>query len=235
MPSTNYPGTELDAFARASNWKQYLQHITRPYLRGHVLEVGGGIGTTTFAFRSSAQTSWTALEPDPELARRLCQRVSELRDPVHIVIGTLDAIQPAPLFDCVIYIDVLEHIEKDGAELEGAAARLAPGGTIVVLSPAHQALYTAFDEAIGHYRRYDRRSLRALTPQETTLIDLRYLDSVGLWLSVGNRLLLRSASPTASQVMLWDRWCIPFARRVDSLLGNRLGKSILAVWRRGAA
>jgi 2-polyprenyl-3-methyl-5-hydroxy-6-metoxy-1,4-benzoquinol methylase len=235
MSSTSYVGTELDAFAHASNWKQYLRHVTRPYLKGHVLEVGGGIGTTTSAFRSSAQTSWTALEPDLELALRLSRRVSQLLDRVHIVIGTLDAIRPEPLFDCVIYIDVLEHVQNDAEELRRAAARLVPGGTIVVLSPAHQALYTRFDEAIGHYRRYDRRSLSALTPAGTTLVDMRYLDSAGLWLSLGNRVLLRSPSPTVSQVKLWDRWCIPLSRRIDHLLGNRLGKSILAVWRRGAA
>ena len=200
-----------------------------------MLEVGGGIGTTTSAFRSSAQTSWTALEPDAELALRLSDRVSRLPDPVRIVVGTLDAIRPEPLFDCVVYIDVLEHIEKDAEELRRATARLAAGGTVVVLSPAHQTLYTAFDEAIGHYRRDDRRSLSALTPPGTALVDMRYLDSAGLWLSVGNRVLLRSSSPTLTQVALWDRWCIPFSRRIDHLFGNRLGKSILAVWRRGAA
>ena len=235
MSSTTYLGTELDTFAHAANWKQYLRDVITPYLRGHVLEVGGGIGATTSAFRSGAQTSWTALEPDPELAARFADRTSRLAGPVGIIVGTLDAVQARPLFDCVIYIDVLEHIEKDAEELQRAAARLRPGGTIVVLSPAHQSLYTAFDEAIGHYRRYDRRSLGALTPAGTTLVDMRYLDSAGLWLSVGNRVLLRSASPTVSQVLLWDRWCIPFSRRIDRLFGNRLGKSILAVWRRGAA
>jgi 2-polyprenyl-3-methyl-5-hydroxy-6-metoxy-1,4-benzoquinol methylase len=235
MSTTTYVGTELDAFAHATNWKAYLREVTRPYLRGHVLEVGGGIGTTTSAFRNSAQASWTALEPDAELARRLSARVAALRDPVRIVIGTLDAMQPAPIFDCVIYIDVLEHIEKDAEELRRAATRLLPGGAIVVLSPAHQALYTAFDSAIGHHRRYDRRSLGALTPAGTTLIDIRYLDSAGLWLSVGNRVLLRSSSPTVSQVRLWDEWCIPLSRRVDRLFGNRIGKSILEVWRRDVA
>jgi hypothetical protein len=200
-----------------------------------VLEVGGGIGTTTSAFRSAAQSSWTALEPDPELARRLSERVARLAHPVRIVSGTLDAIRPGHIFNCVIYIDVLEHIDKDAEELERAAARLAPGGTIIVLSPAHQALYTPFDEAIGHFRRYDRRSLGSLTPRGTSLVDMRYLDCAGLSLLVGNRLFLRSASPTVAQVQLWDRWCIPVSRRVDRLLGHRLGKSILAVWRRGAA
>ena len=235
MPSTSYIGTELDTFAHASNWKQYLQRVTAPYIRGHVLEVGGGIGTTTCAFRNGAQTSWTAIEPDAELARRLSERVAQLHHPVRIVVGTLDAIQPRPLFDCVIYIDVLEHIGTDAQELRRAAARLISGGTIVVLSPAHQALYSPFDRAVGHYRRYDRRTLGSLTAPGTSVIDMRYLDCTGLCLTLGNRVLLRSASPTVSQVKLWDRWCIPVSSRVDRLFGHRFGKSILAVWRRGVA
>lgn len=232
MSTTTYVGTELDVFAHARNWKQYLRDLAAPYLRGDVLEVGGGIGETSCVFRSRVQRSWTALEPDTGLAARLRARVSELPIPVRVVAGTLASIQERPLFDCIIYIDVLEHIERDREELQAAAGRLKPGGTIVVMSPAHQALFTPFDAAIGHYRRYDRRQVEALTPTGTRLIRIRYLDAVGLTLTVGNRLLLRSASPSVRQVMFWDRFCIPAARRIDALLAGRIGKSILAVWRR---
>lgn len=235
MSTSTYIGTELDVFAHATNWKGYLREVVAPYLRGRVLEVGAGIGTTTCAFRSPHQTSWTALEPDPELAARLAARVATLGQPVNIVIGTVSALREAPIFDCIIYIDVLEHIEDDAGELQRAAARLAPGGVIVVLSPAHQSLYTPFDAAIGHFRRYDRRSLEAVGPKRTRLTKIAYLDSAGLCLSLGNRLLLRSASPTLSQIMVWDRWVIPVSRRLDGVLAGRVGKSILAVWRRDPA
>lgn len=232
MSNTTYIGTELDVFGQAVNWKRYLRDLASPYLKGDVLEVGGGIGETSRIFRSGAQLSWTTLEPDRHLSIRLQRRVSDLGHKIRVVTGTLAAITNTPRFDSVIYIDVLEHIERDQEELQEAAARLKQGGTIVVLSPAHQSLFTPFDAAVGHFRRYDRGQLRALTPAGTILIRLEYVDAVGLLLSLGNRLLLRSASPTLRQVMLWDRYCIPAARRVDPLLGGRLGKSVFAVWRR---
>lgn len=232
MPTTTYAGTELDVFGQARNWKRYLRDTVAPWLRGDVLEVGGGIGETTSAFRSGAQSSWTALEPDPRLALRLTARVAALTHPVRVVAGTLDSLTDAPIFDCIIYIDVLEHIEHDAAELRSAAARLRPGGTIVVMSPAHQSLYTPFDAAIGHHRRYNRKQVTALTPPGTHLVHAAYLDAVGLTLTLGNRLVLKSASPTLAQVLLWDRWCIPVSRVVDPLIGGRLGKSIIAVWRK---
>ena len=174
MSSSQYIGTELDAFAQAHNWKAYLRARIGEYLRGRVLEVGGGIGTTTSAFRDSAQQRWTALEPDLELARRLRARVASLPFPVSVAAGTLDAIREGPMCDCIIYIDVLEHIEDDRGELSKAVGRLAEGGAVVVLSPAHQALYTPFDAAIGHFRRYNRAMLEALTPEGTTLAKLEY-------------------------------------------------------------
>jgi hypothetical protein len=74
--------------------------------------------------------------------------------------------------------------------------------------------------------------MSALTPAATRLVHLAYLDAVGMTLTVGNRLVLKSAAPTLAQVLLWDRWCIPASRIVDPLIGGRLGKSILAVWRK---
>ena len=227
---SEYVGTELDVFGHAHNWKAYLRSRITKYLRGRVLEVGGGIGATTSAFRDAAQDRWTALEPDPALAARLRAHIARHRWPVSVVAGTLDAVPEAPLFDCILYIDVLEHIEDDRGELVKAVKRLVTGGAVVVLSPAHQTLYTPFDKAIGHYRRYNRSMLESLTPPGTSLDCMEYLDCVGLSLSLGNKLLLRSSSPTLTQVRFWDQWCVPLSRRLDGLWGRRLGKSILAVW-----
>jgi SAM-dependent methyltransferase len=232
MPSSHYIGTELDAFAHAVNWKAYLRQLLAPYLQGHVLEVGAGIGATTCALRDERQASWVALEPDARLAAQLRWRVGGLSLPVDVAEGVVSSLQERARFDCALYVDVLEHIQDDAGELEQAGVRLVRDGALVVLSPAHQALYSPFDSAIGHHRRYSRRQLAAIGPAALRLDRLQYVDSVGLALSAGNRVLLRSAAPSLSQVLFWDRWCIPLSRRLDRLLGGRLGKSVLAVWRK---
>jgi hypothetical protein len=48
--------------------------------------------------------------------------------------------------------------------------------------------------------------------------------------SLANRLLLRSATPTMSQIALWDRVMVPCSRRLDPLFSGRLGKSVLGVF-----
>jgi SAM-dependent methyltransferase len=137
-------------------------------------------------------------------------------------------------FDTIVYIDVLEHIEKDSEELSEAARHLRPGGHIIVLSPAHQRLYSPFDAAIGHFRRYNRSSLRAVSPVDLTLIRMRYLDSVGLLASLANSLFLRQSMPHKGQLQFWDNWIVPVSRVLDPLLFYSAGKTIIGIWRKSA-
>jgi hypothetical protein len=233
MTPYRYIGEELDVFAHAHNWKTYLRSTIGEHLTGDVLEVGAGIGATTRVFCDARQRSWTCLEPDPHLAARLERSLADRPIPLtpRVTIGTLIDLRPEPAYDTILYIDVLEHIENDRDELKRAAALLKPNGAVVVMSPAHQKLYTEFDANIGHFRRYDRPMFRALTPHGTVLETLRYLDSAGMLLSTANRVLLRSGSPTISQVRLWDRLFVTVSRRLDPLLGYRVGKSLLGIWR----
>ena len=62
----------------------------------------------------------------------------------------------------MVCINVLEHIEDDGAALRAMASILVPGGVIVLLVPAFQALYGPIDRNLGHYRRYRRGSIAGL-------------------------------------------------------------------------
>jgi hypothetical protein len=129
-------------------------------------------------------------------------------------------------------MDVLEHIEADAAELARAASHLKPNGTLAILSPALPWLFTPFDKAIGHYRRYTKTSLRSIAPQGLREIKCIYLDSAGLLASLGNKLFLRSPIPSKSQIQFWDRAMVPLSRYADRALNHAIGKSILGVWQK---
>jgi len=233
-----YVGAELGLFAQAVNWKRYLQRQLATFIQGRVLEVGAGIGETTRFVRTDDCSHWTCLEPDPNLARQIVlemQGISPARaDTLTVVVGTVADLAEASGYDAVLYIDVLEHIENDTFELQQAARLLKDGGHLIVVSPAHPWLFSPFDKAIGHYRRYSRRALQELTPQGLTLRRLRYLDSVGLLASAGNRILLKSRLPTTRQIAVWDKLMVPLSRFFDVALGYRVGKSVYAVWQRQA-
>jgi SAM-dependent methyltransferase len=234
MSDYEYVGEELRLFAHAVNWKSYFRNRLRPYLHGSVLEVGAGLGGTTAILCDGSAERWLALEPDARLAEQFSSASTTLRGTteVQVRVGTVADLDETEKFDAILYIDVLEHIEHDREELERAARHLSPNGTIIVLSPAHQFFFSPFDQALGHFRRYRARQLRDLTPKGVVCERLDYLDSVGMLLSLGNKMLLKQSMPTIKQIKFWDRFCVPCSRIVDRLTAHRLGKSIVAIWRK---
>lgn len=233
MISTEYIGTELGVFANAVNWKAYFRSKLKAYIRGDVLEVGAGLGGTTRALCDGTQRSWLCLEPDPGLAHQLDNELQRLGTSIQptIKVGAVVDLEPDQTFDCILYIDVLEHIEDDAAELERVSAHLRPGGAIIVLSPAHNYLFSEFDRAIGHFRRYDMEMIKSLHPSDLVLHRAFYLDSVGMIASLANRWLLRSGTPNISQIKFWDRALVPCSTIMDRLTSCRVGKTIVGIWK----
>jgi SAM-dependent methyltransferase len=229
-----YVGSELDLFSGALHWKAYWSSIIKPYLGKTILDVGAGIGATAKTFARTDCAQYLALEPDQSLVERMKDAAANGGFPerFEVLAGTSEILRADQRFETILYIDVLEHIAGDREELDRAATHLKPGGRIIVLSPAHQWLFTPFDEAIGHVRRYNKASLLSAKPTALVVDKLFYLDSVGMLASLGNRLLLRQSSPTVGQIKLWDSWMVPVSRVLDRFTGFGLGKSIVAVFRK---
>jgi 2-polyprenyl-3-methyl-5-hydroxy-6-metoxy-1,4-benzoquinol methylase len=64
-------------------------------------------------------------------------------------------------FDVVTMLDVLEHIEDDGASLRAARGLLKPEGILLVTVPALSWLWSDHDVVLHHCRRYTRGELTA--------------------------------------------------------------------------
>jgi SAM-dependent methyltransferase len=197
-----------------------------------VLEVGAGIGETTLHLCDGRQSAWTCLEPDATLATKLDARLrtASLTPRPAVVVGSIEQLPAASEFDCVLYIDVLEHIEDDRGELHRAAELLAHGGAVVVLSPAYPWLFTEFDRSLGHFRRYTRASLARAFPPELERRRLFYLDSVGCLASAANKLLLRQSLPSRAQIAFWDRALVSTSRLLDPVLAHRIGRSVIGIY-----
>jgi hypothetical protein len=85
----------------------------------------------------------------------------------------------------VTLLDVLEHQEDDAAFMAELAGRLDRGATLVVTVPAEAWLWSGWDVALGHYRRYGRESFRravAGLPFATRELDYLFPELVPLGL-----------------------------------------------------
>jgi SAM-dependent methyltransferase len=232
--TATYIGQELELFRKAYNWKQYYRNIILPYLKGEILEVGAGIGATTEHLVNPDVSSWICLEPDTELAKRIELLISNKSLPsvCKLLIGTTDDLPLSKQYDAIIYMDVIEHIEDDGAELKRAAALLKPGGHLVILVPAHNWLRSPLDDSIGHFRRYNKARLKSVIPDSLNQVRLSYLDSVGLLASLGNKLFLKKTYPNARQIKIWDSAMVPVSKLIDPIMGFNAGKSVLGIWQK---
>jgi SAM-dependent methyltransferase len=143
---------DLQAMAGARAYNEWLIDRARPWIRGRVLDVGAGIGTHTTQLLPLADEV-VAVEPDPQFARMLRERVNGVR----IVEGDAGAVEGP--FDAIACFNVLEHIEDDVATLRRLAELLGHDGTLLLLVPAHRRLFGPIDTAFGHYRRYGKAEL----------------------------------------------------------------------------
>ncbi len=233
--SDSYIGNELELFKHAKNWKKYWGDKVIPYLGKNILEVGAGIGAnTTYLLESSERiNTWVCLEPDKQLTADIPNHVStELMKRVDIVNGYSGDLNQPEKYDTLLYIDVIEHIEDDAAEIRVAHSLLKPGGYLVILVPSLPYLYSPFDKEIGHFRRYTKKSLKQAIGESWQREKLQYLDIVGTTASLVNKWFLTQKYPTLKQIHFWDKTIVPLSKMADPILGHAIGKSLLGVWKK---
>ena len=100
-------------------------------------------------------------------------------------------------FDLVCALDIIEHVEDDEGALAEVSRTAKPGAAILMSVPLHPALWTAFDDFVGHKRRYDppqllsklarhqliveRSAVFGMQPRSSRLVDF------GMWWLLNDR------------------------------------------------
>jgi len=77
------------------------------------------------------------------------------------VLGLVTSIPfPDGAFDLVCALDIVEHVDNDGGALAELSRVAAPGAALLLSVPLHPSRWNAFDEFVGHRRRYEPERLR---------------------------------------------------------------------------
>jgi len=214
-----------------------LVRIVASHIGESVLEVGAGAGFITRELAKRARRI-VALEPTSGPHSQLAENIASLPNVIahqqtlrSFVSEGNRASQAILGFDSVVYINVLEHIENDVAELGLAKSALNSGGRVVIVVPAHQWLYSKVDRLTGHFRRYSKRSLRDVVQAAgLQMVDIRYFDTVGLIPYLVIYKLLRSTQTDGANATVYSRLILPVSALLYRLSGGRLiGKNLIAV------
>jgi SAM-dependent methyltransferase len=122
-----------------------------------VLEIGCGTGNTLRVLERACPGA-TVVGMDL-FAEGL--RYARSESHAFLLQGRIEAPPFRTKFHLIGLFDVLEHIEHDHEALEAIRDMLEPGGRLALTVPAGPHLWSAFDEAAHHWRRYEIDGLRA--------------------------------------------------------------------------
>ena len=202
----------------ADNYNDWTFRLFRSCLAGDVLEVGCGVGSFTRRIIDHGQlTRLLSIDISPEAVEHCRSRLSR----PNLNIQCIDARLVRGEFDAIVCMNVLEHIEDDRGMLEHLLSLLRPGGTLFLLVPAHMSLFSRFDLENGHFRRYNKRGMRALASSVPLARQFRlkqfYFNAVGAlgyWFVY--KALRKAPDPAGmAEIDLFDRWMVPILRRVE--------------------
>jgi hypothetical protein len=143
---------------RAQNffWHRLRWRVVSAYLPRdrpfRLIDVGAGTGILgEFLRRERPNASYGFVEPIGFLESHLEERYGIAANAKGLV-GLGDA-------NFVALLDVLEHQEDDRTFLAELVSGMRPGATFLMTVPASQRLWSSWDIALGHYRRYDKQML----------------------------------------------------------------------------
>jgi SAM-dependent methyltransferase len=134
--------------------RKLVSRLSPGYL---VLEVGCGTGTVLKTLRQAC--------PEGKVVGMELWfdglRFAQQRSDGPLVQGDVRHCPFGKPFDLIGMFDVLEHIPEELETLSALRDALAPEGRLILTVPAHQYLWSYFDQAAQHCRRYSAREIRA--------------------------------------------------------------------------
>lgn len=181
-----------------------------------VLEIGCGQGILRQMLESA--TGWTVDAVDLNAGALFHSAPGRGRTALYNIHDRAPAL--AAGYDAILLFDVIEHIDDPVSFMNSALYHLKPGGYVFINVPALQSLYSKFDVAVGHCRRYNKATLETeLAKAGIRKVDDRYwgltmlplLALRKLWLS------LRSEDPGTGTTVV-QRGLVPPGRLADSVL-----------------
>ena len=230
-----YAADDLETMSEAKRYQEHIFRLMRPYLGSSILEVGCGIGTFSLRLEEVAERM-LCIEPNLNCATR-ARAALDGHAKITLRICHLEECNREELvaqrFDTIVCINVLEHIENDLQALRLFRELVAgTGGNVLIWVPAVQAAYGPLDAALGHHRRYTKRSLaKVFESAGLDLVTLRYTNPIGLLGWMYNAHISRTTVHTAGQVNLFENLVAPWALPLDRLIAPPIGLSLFAVGR----
>jgi 2-polyprenyl-3-methyl-5-hydroxy-6-metoxy-1,4-benzoquinol methylase len=225
----------LASISQAPAFNRWMYDVVKKYCNGNILEIGSGIGNISQCFIDDKKKI-TISDYNPEYFFYLQKTFNENKFVENIL--QIDLVhqnfseayeEHLNRYNCVVTMNVVEHVQYDVLALHNISKLLIDGGTLVMLVPANKFLFNSLDKALGHYRRYNRRMILSLFEQTGfAKQQIKYFNAAAMpgWFAAGN--IFKNTSVHAGQMKLYNA-LVPVFRLADACLLNATGISVIGV------
>lgn len=212
---------------------RWLYEEIRPFLGQRVLEIGCGLGNFArylvdrelYIGTEISTESVDQVRRDFAAYPNMCFEFADVTADSFADFARYD-------IDTVFSLNVFEHIEDHQVALANAVRVLKTGGHLILVVPAHMALYGSIDRAIGHYRRYNKRMMTDLFQTvELKPVMQKYINALGALGWWFNGRVRSQKTPPSGQLRLFNH-VVPILKVIERVLPVPFGISLLAVGQR---
>lgn len=223
--------TSAEQMQKATNYNQWTFDLFKEFIRGDVLEVGCGVGSFTRLFVEQGKFDTMHCVDISEPAIEHIKKKDFARG---LRIDCMDLMDVEGSYDFIVCMNVMEHVEDDRSFFSKLLSLLRPGGVLFHLVPSHRFLYSNFDVAAGHHRRYTKEMMNAFElPADVELLRQYYFNMIGAlgYWAVYKLMKSGNINDTESEIGLFDKYVVPFSRKVLPL-DSPFGISLISIYRK---
>jgi SAM-dependent methyltransferase len=225
----------LDIMAGAPRYNAWQFAAIERYIGHRICEIGAGVGNMSEHLVAGGREVAVLTDVDPYYGSLLERRFADRTEVVVERLALPDDAAADELsrydLDTVVALNVIEHIADDVGALRSMFRLLRPGGHVVVFVPAVQRAYGTLDRELGHVRRYDRRSGRALLHEASfEVVSAQYFNLLGLLGWWVNARVFGTRRISRAQLRLFDS-LVPLLS-LERHLPLPVGQSLIMVGRR---
>jgi len=220
-----------DTLLKMKTMRHYFQWVfssVKPYLGKRILELGAGVGALT-RFLLSADSLVVTESNDADLV--YLRSRFDIYPNIKIVKQDIQADLRAAggtNFDTILCLNMLAHLQDDARALKNMYAIMGEQTRLILLVPAHPFLYGALDKSLGHYRRYNARTLGTLLRAGGFSVErINYSNYVGAlgWL-ISSKIFREK---TVSQTHAWLFDALAWTLRMERFCRVPFGLSLMAI------
>jgi SAM-dependent methyltransferase len=216
----------LESIAIAKNYNSYLKELFFLNIdkNDNILDFGAGFGIITIML-DKLGFNIVAVEKNKKAIQELSKKKIKTFTKIEDVQDNID---------CIISLNVLEHIEDDNEIVVDFYNFLPKGGKLLLYLPASNIIWTDLDNKVNHKRRYQKKDLKKLLISNNFQIEeLYFVDFIGWAVLLISRILRINLNFDKRSIKFYDKYIFKSFKFLDIFTKNVIGKNLFVIATKG--